>query len=430
MPVCGIPCSLSLKHQSPEEFGSSRLLHQKPYVLLRACLAFNSLYWLIRSMSVFGNAHWLLYLTHWTFALQTIYYFLALGSAIHLWLNSGRKRRAGWLWSSPELEGVGGGPAIKGRGVGRAGNDSARDRSKEKMEGLGSNGAAAVEAGKGGLQLPKAVGGGGEVAAKRGGDGRGAAAAGGGNGEHIALERWRKLQWGLLIVCADSAIIVTGVYWTFLYNGWTDQLNLQIHLFNALFMAANVFIGGSPFKWQHIGIAYIYGFLYLGFDILYYIFGSVFGYKDSRVIYFFLDWGGAPGRAVTVTLFLLSVGLPLSHGLHVAVAWGRDWVRRMRPGWGWQGTDEEDFERAMEMSGLRDTDVWAPLTGEGFDSEEEEMGGASVFHDYHHATARGPSGNGKRGGASRAVAGLRQQEKKKPDGLGASRGSAAGLYAR
>ncbi|CAM9949648.1 unnamed protein product, partial [Ectocarpus sp. 13 AM-2016] len=67
MPVCGIPCSLSLKQQSPEVFGSSRLLHQKPYVLLRACLAFNSLYWLIRSMSVFGNAHWLLYLTHWTF---------------------------------------------------------------------------------------------------------------------------------------------------------------------------------------------------------------------------------------------------------------------------------------------------------------------------------------------------------------------------
>ena len=42
------------------------------------------------------------------------------------------------------------------------------------------------------------------------------------------LERWRKLQWGLLIVCADSSIIVSGVYWAFLYNGWTDQLNLQV----------------------------------------------------------------------------------------------------------------------------------------------------------------------------------------------------------
>lgn len=51
--------SLSLKHLSPDTFGSSRLLPQKPYVLLRACLALNSLYWLIRSMSVFGNAHWL-----------------------------------------------------------------------------------------------------------------------------------------------------------------------------------------------------------------------------------------------------------------------------------------------------------------------------------------------------------------------------------
>lgn len=36
---------------------------------------------------------------------------------------------------------------------------------------------------------------------------------------------------------------------------------VKIHLFNALFMAANIFVGASPFKWEHIGIAYIYGFL-------------------------------------------------------------------------------------------------------------------------------------------------------------------------
>lgn len=74
----------------------------------------------------------------------------------------------------------------------------------------------------------------------------------------------------------------------------------------------------------------------LAFDIVYYIFGSVFSYEDSRVIYFFLDWGGTPGRAVTITLFLLLVGLPLSHGVHVLMAAGRDRLRRMRPDWGWQ----------------------------------------------------------------------------------------------
>ena len=48
-----------------------------------------------------------------------------------------------------------------------------------------------------------------------------------------------------------------------------------------------------------------------------------------------------------------------------------------------QGTDEEELERVMEVSGMRDTDVWAPLTAAGgdhlYDSEEEEMGGGSVF---------------------------------------------------
>lgn len=73
----------------------------------------------------------------------------------------------------------------------------------------------------------------------------------------------------------------------------------------------------------------------LAFDIAYYIFGSIFR-LNSRVIYFFLDWGGTPGRAVTMSLFLLLLGLPLAHGVHVLMAAGRDRLRRMRPDWGWQ----------------------------------------------------------------------------------------------
>lgn len=47
----------------------------------------------------------------------------------------------------------------------------------------------------------------------------------------------------------------------------------------------------------------------------------------------------------------------------------------------------------MEVSGLRDADVWAPLTSEeGFDSEEEEMGGSAVFHDYGHPGKGGGGG--------------------------------------
>ncbi|CAM9533149.1 unnamed protein product [Laminaria digitata] len=229
-----------------------------------------------------------------------------------------------------------------------------------------------------------------------------------GDGERTGLGRLRKLQWGLLFVCADCSIIVTGVYWTFLYNGWSDQLNLQIHLFNTLFMAANVFIGASPFRWQHIGIAYIYGTLYLAFDILFYLCGSVFSY-DDKVIYFFLDWGNTPGKAISVTAFLMIVALPLAHGFHVLVASARERLRRMRPDWGWQGTDEEELERVMEVSGMRDADVWAPLTGEIdpnlYDSEEEEMGGAAVFfvggnEEKSRVAGRSAGGGGGSGGAS------------------------------
>ncbi|CAN0125830.1 unnamed protein product [Scytosiphon promiscuus] len=398
MPVCGIPCRLSLKHHSPEVFGSSRLLPQKPYVFLRACLALNSLYWLIRSMSVFGNRNWLLYLTHWTFALQTVYYFLALGSAVHLWVNSGRRRSTSGLWSSREIGG--GVAATAGAGgdgdrVAGAGGDV--EKIRPKIANYTWDMTSTIQSTRGPkhrisftkIKRPKTL-----VKTKASRSLYSSSAAC--NMIWQAMERWRKLQWGLLIACADSAIIVTGVYWAFLYNGWSDQLNLQIHLFNTLFMMTNVFLGGTPFKWEHIGISYIYGFLYLAFDILYYISGYTFSAReDTRVIYFFLDWGQRPGQAVTTTIFLLAVGLPLSHGLYVLVASARDRLRRIRPDWGWQGTDEEELERAMEVSGLRDADVWAPLTAEeGFDSEEEEMGGATVFHNYTHNrnTDAAPSG--------------------------------------
>lgn len=40
---------------------------------------------------------------------------------------------------------------------------------------------------------------------------------------------------------------------------------------------------------------------------------------------------------------------------------------------------------------MMDADVWAPLTGEGFDSEEEEMGGSSVFRDADYVVGGGRS---------------------------------------
>lgn len=63
----------------------------------------------------------------------------------------------------------------------------------------------------------------------------------------------------------------------------------------------------------------------------------------------------------------------------------------------------------MEVSGLRDADVWAPLTaGDGdpglYDSEEEEMGGASAFYVGRHEERR-HKGFGGRGGVLQSSVG-------------------------
>lgn len=71
------------------------------------------------------------------------------------------------------------------------------------------------------------------------------------------------------------------------------------------------------------------------FDVLFYVCGNIFS-SDKAVIYYFLDWGRAPGQAISVVAFLLFVALPLVHGVNVLIARARERVRRMRPDWGWQ----------------------------------------------------------------------------------------------
>lgn len=45
-----------------------------------------------------------------------------------------------------------------------------------------------------------------------------------------ALDLWWRLQWALLILSADAAIIVSVVYWTLLFDGWVGPLNFQVSL--------------------------------------------------------------------------------------------------------------------------------------------------------------------------------------------------------
>ncbi|CAM9221778.1 unnamed protein product [Sphacelaria rigidula] len=148
-------------------------------------------------------------------------------------------------------------------------------------------------------------------------------------------------------------------------------------------MMLDIFLGSAPFEWKHIGITYVYGLAYLAFDIVYYIIGGIF--NDSfQVIYDFLDWGKAPGKATTVVVVIMVIMLPLAHAVHVLIARCREKLRSAHPDWGWQGTEEEELERVMEVSGMRDADVWAPLAAGGddpdlYDSEEEEFGGKSAF---------------------------------------------------
>lgn len=93
----------------------------------------------------------------------------------------------------------------------------------------------------------------------------------------------------------------------------------------------------------------------LTFDVVYYIVGG--HYNDRfQVIYTFLDWGKAPGKAMTVVVAILAIMVPLAHGMHVLVARYREKLRRDHPNWGWQvrrGRSLQTHYRADRISHFR-----------------------------------------------------------------------------
>ncbi|CAM9614518.1 unnamed protein product [Discosporangium mesarthrocarpum] len=316
--------TINLHHEQPVLFRCSHLLRQPVFVLVRLALALNALWWLARSVFIFRNVHWLIYLTHWTYALETLYFCLALASAVALQMNisnDGNEKALVILGSR----------RTKGRNRLRWGGDY--DLVKERSKGRPEMGAL--------LQL----------------------------------------QWALLYMVADTSLVVTVAHCFSLGDRWVDALDLQVHLFNSAFLILDVLLGAAPFLWGHILYAYAYAASYLLFDVAYFLIG---GQKETHVAFSILDWHRAPWKGILAVLVVGFVLLPLAHSLHMMVARERLRLHRVHPDWGFQDLDELD--KAMEMSGLRDTEVWAPLTGDQdmdlySDEEEEEMGGAAAFQD-------------------------------------------------
>jgi len=118
---------------------------------------------------------------------------------------------------------------------------------------------------------------------------------------------WVRLMWSLYSIVAPSEVVVTLLYWNYVYDYDTMSMNywdvFPHGVIAVLLLIDGFFIGRIPFRLKHMG-------LFLSYAGLYLIWTTIFEIADigGVTLYDALDWKDHPQRAgITASLILLGV---------------------------------------------------------------------------------------------------------------------------
>ncbi|XP_070499201.1 protein rolling stone-like [Chironomus tepperi] len=111
-----------------------------------------------------------------------------------------------------------------------------------------------------------------------------------------------KFYWFLYISILPFACVVSGIYWTMLFNISDDVLNLNnvlVHITNSLVLFFDLFIIQHEYRIAHMIYPMITGILYLSFTFIYPLLGGIDRYGHNYV-YPILNWKEDPSSAFII----------------------------------------------------------------------------------------------------------------------------------
>ncbi|GAB1609250.1 protein rolling stone-like [Argonauta hians] len=123
-----------------------------------------------------------------------------------------------------------------------------------------------------------------------------------------------KILWIFSNVSYCNGVLITCGYWILLYNSNNVKnmyLNVMEHAINSVYILLNMFVTAKPMRIYHVWQSIVTFLIYILFSLVYFFSGGT-SLTNSRVIYFFTDWGH-PSVAIPLILLLLFVGLPIVH---------------------------------------------------------------------------------------------------------------------
>ena len=122
-----------------------------------------------------------------------------------------------------------------------------------------------------------------------------------------------KIGWLIYIIVAPLPIIVTIVYWGFVFGPsfQVTAINIHLHGIQTIIGIIDILVSRIPFQILHIPYSIIFISCYAVFLGIYYAAGGTNPVDEMRYVYPVLDYGANPGSAAGLTIALVVSHIPL-----------------------------------------------------------------------------------------------------------------------
>ncbi|XP_044266020.1 protein rolling stone-like [Tribolium madens] len=130
--------------------------------------------------------------------------------------------------------------------------------------------------------------------------------------------KFYKLYWMLNVIATDTALEITILYWSLIYDDKVisfNAMNFFLHANNSVLMMIDLFVVAYPTRLLHCCYSVVFGICYIVFSVIFYAAGGI-SRKGNVYIYKILDWR----KPLTTTVICLAA-LALVVVIHVT-CWG------------------------------------------------------------------------------------------------------------
>lgn len=137
-------------------------------------------------------------------------------------------------------------------------------------------------------------------------------------GERKRTRPLHQIQWLLFNLASAMSLFVVVAFWTLVFPSvghrmnWLSWLiNLHVHFLSGAVMLLEIFLVRMPVRVVHVYQACLMALAYLTFNLVYILLLNGVDLRGHHYTYPVIDWRKAPKRSVIVTLFCLFLVLPV-----------------------------------------------------------------------------------------------------------------------